>query len=735
MKKKITACLLVALMSLNISSVGFASNTSVSKTYDSSTRNVSQNKVWTIVFSENVKDDSLEDYVKVEDDRGRDQDIDVEIGANSKEIYVIPDGDYDEDEEYVLTVEKEILSDSNKHLKSDYKFEFETDDDEKLDLWMSRDGKTYDDDDADDGKVSGNAYVKADDIRLRDIDIDGRLYIDAGSDGEVSLDNVKASRLVIISAKDNGIDMDDCDFDRIDGDKDKIKDYDETDGDDVILGRIDSIDVERKEITLEIESQESDGDEDEYTVVVDKDSSFYDDIKDDVFEEDDIVKIYSDKSGSDYDLKSMEMLIEDRNYDKYPVYCVVDNDEDEIELGFGEDKDTDYDDYSNSNIAKMDKAKHSAEIVFSRDEIDEGDFVQVHVDDNGRVDALGLAFINTKFDEDYYAEKSPSGDIADDAIMKFKRSYDKNSKTYVELESENGKEYTAEAKKDAEDMIDDNELNAGDIVKIEYDEDDEEVTDFDLLIKHDAGVYKVLDVDSDSIELGYDKKPSTREDDFASSDRENFDKDSKCFEFGSISENDFVQVSLNEDDEVEALAVVDTPDELAKSKPRSGSSSDSDKLIVYVKDIDKSGSDYEIEVEDEDGDEYTLEAVGDAEDLLERDKLDEKSVIEMDWDKGDKEISDFKVLIKAFDDEDDDVYKVIQMNKTSMELGFDDKPSTDIDDFRSSDKEDVDMDRSAEMFRDPDEGDFVKVYMDDDEIKAVLRVSRPDELADEAPED
>lgn len=734
MKKKFTACLLVALMSLGIGNSALAMKAEAT---EDMRRAISQNKIWTISFDENVSPRAIEDHIRVEDYTGREQELDIKQGANSKEIYVIPEDKYREGRTYLMIIDKEFLNSAGTKVSEDFIMGFETDDDKKLDLWIDDKGKDYDDED-----ISGDVYVKADNVSLEDTDIDGRLYIDAGINGETDLDDVEARRLVIVSAKDDGITMEDCDFERIDGDTDKIKDYDgdnnndddDDDDDDVIIGKIERIKIEKSEITLDIETRNYDDDEDEYVVKVSKSNDAYDDIKDEDFEEDDIVKIYSDKSGRTYDLKSMEMLIEDDNYEKNPVYCVIDNDDDEIELGFGEDKDTHYDDYDKNKSVKMDKAKNMAEMLFGESDLDEGDFVQIHVNEKDDIDAIGLAFINTKFDDDYYAEKSPSGDIADDAFMKVIDTYERSGKTYVKLESENGHEYKAEATGDAEDMIDDNDIDDGDFVKIEYDYDDEEVTDFEVIIEADADVYKVVDIDSDLVEIGFDSSVNTDADEFDSKEKENYDKSNDYLEFGRITEDDFVVVKVDEDGEMEAVALVDKPKKLASKAPKKGGDDDDDDdddMIVYVKDIDR----YEIEVEDEDGDRYTLDAVDDAKDLIKRDKLDEKSVISMEWDKGDKEISDFKVLIKAFDDDDDDVYKVIDIGKTSMELGFDDDPDTDIDDFRSSDKEEVDMDRSAEMFRDPDEGDFVKVYMDDDEIKAVLKVSEPDELADEAPED
>lgn len=502
-----------------------------------------------------------------------------------------------------------------------------------------------------------------------------------------------------------------------------------------LIGRLTSIDDDDDEYELELTSQEyDDDDETSYIVKVDKDADGYKDIEDDI-DDDDIVKVIAEKGNKKYNAESIELLIKDRDFDENPVYYVIDNDDDEIELGFGEDLDTETDDYDDDNIVKLTKSRNIAEIKFSADDIEEGNFVQVHVTDNDKVDALSLAFLNYRdknLDEDYYAEKAPSAsmsDIEDGSIVLIDDIRDSGSKTYVDVIGSSGKEYKIEVTDDAEDMIEDKKVHEGDFVEIDYDDDDEEITDFDVRIDRNEDVYKVIDIDSDEVELGYDDDPDTDTDDFSSKHKVTLDKDKDYIEFGKIREGDFVKVELD-DDEIELLAEVDEPKKLASSKP--GKSSD-DEMIVIVKDIRKKDGDYVIKVEDEDEERYELTAIDDAEDDLEKDRLEEDSVIKMTWDEDEDEISDFDVLID--EDDEDDVYKVIDVNRDSLELGFDDSPRTDTDDFSKSDKDEVDMDRSAEIFGDLDEGEFVRLYLDDDEIKAVKVVSRPDELADESPVD
>lgn len=706
-------------------------------------KKLGDDKKLTFEIADEIKEGDLLRVLKIKDIdlTGSDEGIEFENQFESDlDVEIDDDYDYYDDLEDDKYEEDDIVLAS---LKRDSDGDYEL-----IDMKM-----VFEEDTIDDHSVYKLLELNKNDVALgfgRDIDDSEKKYYD-GDD----LDEDYAQRLGLSDIFAVYGDPDEGDFVRVYTDEDDklsalvyfTDDEDDVDEDQYaqegivedtteteieLIGLVEDIDEEDDEYAIELTNRAYDDDRDrQYDVDVDEDADGYDDLEDDDIEDNDIVRVVAEKRGRSYDAKSIEILIKDRDFDENPVYCVIDNDEDEIELGFDEEVDTEPDDYDDDNVIKLTKTRNIAEIKFGVDaEIDEGDFVQVHVTSNGKVDAIALAYpLGGKLpDEDDYADRAPvssMADIEDGSIVLI----DELNDDEVDVIASSGKKYTIDVSGDAEDMIDDDDVHEGDFVEIEYDDDDDEITDFEVRIDRKQEVYKVIDIDDDEVELGFDNDPDTDTDDFGSRDKEKYDKDKHYVEFGKIREGDFVKVEVD-DDEIVLLAEVDEPKDLADEEP--GESSN-EEMIVLVTDIDKEDGEYIVTVEDEEEKEYELTAVGDAEDDLEDDKLEKDSVIKMTWDEDDDEISDFDVLID--DDDDDDVYKVVDVNSDSLELGFDDDPDTDYDEFSSSDRDEVDMDRSAEIFGDLDEGEFVRLYLDDDEITVVKVVREPDELADESPVD
>lgn len=96
--------------------------------------------------------------------------------------------------------------------------------------------------------------------------------------------------------------------------------------------------------------------------------------------------------------------------------------------------------------------------------------------------------------------------------------------------------------------------------------------------------------------------------------------------------------------------------------------------------------------------------------------------------------NDAKDIVKArilIEEDTEFVYKVIEVNSSSLVLGFNESVNTDIDEFDSDNKFEVEFSSDHEEFGDIEEGNFVTIHYDKDQnVDVIMEVEEPNELAE-----
>lgn len=115
-------------------------------------------------------------------------------------------------------------------------------------------------------------------------------------------------------------------------------------------------------------------------------------------------------------------------------------------------------------------------------------------------------------------------------------------------------------------MLDEEQIEEGDVIKanVLYNTARDVVKIKLLAEENTAYVYKVLDITSKDISLGFDMSVDTDIDKFKENNRFEVKLASKLFKFGDIDEKDFVVVHYDEDQNIDTILKVDEPDELAQ---------------------------------------------------------------------------------------------------------------------------------------------------------------------------